>query len=105
LKTTIKLSHATSAGFNLSAQRILDYDMNNNTINGVFYSPENIVGMEVTADIYVDRTSIEVFIDGGKYSYSMERKPDKNNKEGLHFWGNKIEVKDLELYSGKSIWK
>jgi fructan beta-fructosidase len=61
--------------------------------------------MDVTADIYVDRTAIEVFIDGGKYSYSMERKPDKINKEGLHFWGNKIEVKDLELYSAKSIWK
>jgi fructan beta-fructosidase len=105
VKATIKLSHATSAGFNLFAQRVLDYDMNNNTINGVFYSPENIVGMELTADIYVDRTSIEVFIDGGKYSYSMERKPDKNNKEGLHFWGNNIEVKNLEVYSVKSIWK
>ncbi|HEX8607547.1 MAG TPA: GH32 C-terminal domain-containing protein [Pedobacter sp.] len=105
VKATIKLSHATSGGFNLFAQRVLDYDMNNNTINGVFYSPESIVGMELSADIYVDRTSIEVFIDGGKYSYSMERKPDKNNKEGLHFWGNNIEVKNLEVYSVKSIWK
>lgn len=51
--------------------------------------------MELTADIYIDRTSIEVFIDGGLYSYSMERRPDMNNKEGLHFWGNRIEVKDL----------
>ena len=31
--------------------------------------------MELTADIYIDRTSIEVFIDGGAYSYSMKRSP------------------------------
>ncbi|MGY4386340.1 fructan beta-fructosidase [Pedobacter sp. UYP24] len=105
VKATIKLSYATSAGFNLFAQRVLDYDMSFNTINGVLYSPEKIGSMEITADIFVDRTSIEVFIDGGKYSYSMERKPDAYNKEGLHFWGNNIEVKNLEIYNVKSIWK
>lgn len=105
LRTTIKLSHATDAGFNLFGQRMLGYDMNNNTINGVFYSPEDMTSMELTADIYIDNTSIEVFIDGGKYSYSMERRPDRNNKEGLHFWGNNIEVKNLEVYNVKSIWK
>jgi len=105
IKTTIKLSHATDAGFNLFAQRMIGYDINNNTINGVFYSPEDMTSMELSADIYVDRTSIEVFIDGGVYSYSMERKPDPNNKEGFHFWGNNIEVKNLEVFRVKSIWK
>lgn len=105
IKTTFKLSHATSAGFNLFGQRVIDYDMNNNTINGVFYSPADMTSMELTADIYVDRTSIEVFIDGGAYSYSMERKPVADNKEGFHFWGNNIEVKNLEVFSVKSIWK
>lgn len=51
IKTTFKLSHATSAGFNLFGQRIIDYDMNNNTINGVFYSPADMTSMELTADI------------------------------------------------------
>lgn len=104
IKTTIKLSHATSAGFNLFGQRIIDYDMNGNTINGVFYSPQDRTSMELTADIFIDRTSIEVFIDGGIYSYSMERKPNNDNKEGFHFWGNNIEVKSLEVYAVKSIW-
>lgn len=104
IKTTFKLSHATSAGFNLFGQRIIDYDMNGNTINGVFYSPQDRTSMELTADIYVDKTSIEVFIDGGHYSYSMERRPDLNNKEGFHFWGNNIDVKNLEVFSVKSIW-
>lgn len=104
IKTTIKLSHATDAGFNLFGQRIVGYDMNSNTINGVFYSPEDMTSMELSADIYIDRTSIEVFIDDGAYSYSMERKPDTNNKEGFHFWGNNIEVKDLQVFSVKSVW-
>jgi fructan beta-fructosidase len=104
IKITIKLSHATDAGFNLFGQRIVGYDMNSNTINGVFYSPEDMTSMELSADIYIDRTSIEVFIDDGAYSYSMERKPDTNNKEGFHFWGNNIEVKDLQVFSVKSVW-
>lgn len=104
IKTTLKLSHATSAGLNLNGQHMLDYDMNFNTINGVFYSPQDMTGMEITADIYMDRTSIEVFIDGGLYSYSMERRAHENNNEGFHFWGNNIEIKNLEVYSVQSIW-
>ena len=104
IKTTFKLSHATSAGIDLFGQRILDYDMNANTINSVFYSPEDRNSMELTADIYIDKTSIEVFIDGGIYSYSMERKAAKNNQDGICFWGNNIDIKNLEIFSVKSIW-
>lgn len=104
IKTTIKLSHATDAGFNLFGQRMIGYDLNFNTLNGRFYSPQDPTSMELTADIYIDRTSIEVFIDGGLLSYSMDRRPDTNNMEGFHFWGNNIEVKNLEVYSVKSIW-
>ena len=105
VRTTFKLSHATGAGFNLFGQRIIDYDLNPNTINGTFYSPEDMTSMEITADIYIDKTSIEVFIDGGAFSYSMERRPDSRNKEGFHFWGHNIEVKNLEVFEVKSIWK
>lgn len=104
IKTRIKLSHATSAGLSLNGQRILDYDMNFNLVNGVFYSPQDMASMEISADIYIDRTSVEVFIDGGAYSYSIQRKLDTNNKEGLRFWGTNITVKDLEVFSVKSIW-
>ena len=105
IKTTFKLSHATDAGLNLFGQRIVGYDMNHNTINGVFYSPEDMTSMDLTADIFIDNTSIEVFIDGGRYSYSMERKADHNNKEGFHFWGKNIDVLNLEVLEAKSIWK
>lgn len=105
IKTTIRLSHATGAGLSLYGQRLLDYDMNPNTVNGMFYSPENMTSMEITADIYIDRTSVEVFVDGGAYSFSMERKPDRNSREGFHFWGNAIEVKSLQVFGVQSIWK
>lgn len=104
IKTTIRLSHATSAGLNLSGQSLLNYDLNFNLVNGVFYSPENMTSTEITADIYIDRTSIEVFIDGGAYSYSMARKPDPKNTDGFQFWGNNIEIKDLQIFSVDSIW-
>ncbi len=105
IKTTFKLSHATGAGFNLFGQRIVDYDLNFNTVNGTFYSPDDRTSMEISADIYIDRTSIEVFIDGGAFSYALERKPHADNQEGFHFWGNNIEVKNLEVFSTQSIWK
>lgn len=105
IKTTIKLSHATDAGFSLFGQNIISYDMNSNTLNDRFYSPQNPASMELNADIYIDRTSIEVFIDNGLYSYSMERRSDMKNKDGFHFWGNRIEVKNLEVFLVKSIWQ
>jgi fructan beta-fructosidase len=105
IKTTIKLSHATSAGLNLFGQHLVDYDLNSNLLNGTFYSPQDMTSMALTADIYIDRTSIEVFIDGGAYSYSMERKPDAKNTEGFQFWGNTVAVENLEVYSVKPIWE
>lgn len=78
--------------------------MNRNTVNGVFYSPEDMTSMEISVDIILDRTSVEAFVDVGAYSYSMERRPHENNTRGFDFWGNNIKVKDLEIYTMKSIW-
>lgn len=61
IKTTIKLSHTTAAGLNLAGQDIISYDLNFNLLNGMFYSPQDMTSMELSADIYIDRTSIEVF--------------------------------------------
>ena len=104
IRTTIKLSHATSAGLSLFGQNLIDYDMNNNLINGRFYSPEDMTSMEISADILIDRTSVEVYIDNGAYSYYMERRPHHNNNDGFRFWGNNIEVKHIKVNPMKSIW-
>ena len=104
IRTTLSLSHATNAGLSLYGQNLLDYDMNFNKVNGVFYSPEDMTSMEISVDIILDRTSVEVFVDGGAYSYSMERRADPNNKDGFRLWGNNIQVKNLEVYELQSIW-
>ncbi len=105
IRFTLRLSHATDAGLNLYGQQLMRYDLNFNQVNGVFYSPEDRTGMEITADVILDKTAVEVFIDKGAYSYSMERKTDPDNKEGFRFWGNNIEIKNLEVFSMKSIWE
>ena len=102
LNFTLHLNHRTSAGLSMAGRNILDYDSNFNTINGQFYSPQDPTSMELTADVYIDRTSVEVFIDGGLYSYSLEwheRKP-----EGLRFWGTNLTVSGLKVDRVKSIW-
>lgn len=102
LDFTLHLNHRTSAGISLAGRNILDYDSNFNTINGQYYSPQDPTSMDLTADVYIDRTSVEVFIDGGLYSYSMEwheRKP-----EGLRFWGTNLTVSGLKVDRVKSIW-
>ena len=103
VKATINLSHATSAGLSFRGQNLLDYDMNGTRINGVFYSPEDMTSMELSFDMYIDRTLVEAFIDGGAYSYSMEFRP--SNDSGFSFWGNNVTVKSLEVYTLESIWE
>ena len=103
VKATISLSHATSAGLSFRGQNLLDYDMNGTRINGMFYSPEDMTSMELSFDMYIDRTLVEAFIDGGAYSYSMEFRP--SNDSGFSFWGNNVTVKSLEVYTLESIWE
>ena len=104
IKTTIKLSHSTDAGLALNGQSIFKYDMSFNLINGLFYSPEDRTSMEISADIIIDKTSVEVFVDGGAFSYAIERKSDPKNKDGFKFFGNRIEVKNLKVFPMLSIW-
>ena len=104
IKTTIKLSHSTTAGLSFFGQDLLRYDMNYNQINGSFYTPEDRTSMEVSADIIIDKTSVEVFIDGGSFSYALERRPNADNRDGFKFFGKEIEVRDLRVYPMRSIW-
>ncbi|MDR3366196.1 MAG: glycoside hydrolase family 32 protein [Prevotellaceae bacterium] len=104
IQLTLQLSHATDAGLNLAGQQLLKYDLNFNQVNGVFYSPEDMTSMEITADIIIDKTSVEVFIDNGAYSYSMERKKSAGKNDSFRFWGNRINIKNLKVYSMSSIY-
>jgi fructan beta-fructosidase len=104
IKITLKLFHATDAGIRLNGQDILRYDMNFNTVNGAFYSPEDRTSMEISADIIIDRTSAEIFIDGGAFSYALERRVMDGDNTGFYVFGDKAEVKRIEVCALKSIW-
>ncbi len=109
LHATLNLTYATSAGLKLDGQTLIDYDLNRNTLNGQFYSPQDPTSLSLTMDIYIDRTSVEVFIDDGLYNYSMERKkslgtPQNPAPKGFEFWGSDINVTNIQLDAVKSIW-
>ena len=103
LHATLNLTYATSAGLRLNGQNIIDYDLNRNTLNGQFYSPQDPTSLSLTMDIYIDRTSIEVFIDDGLYSFAMQT-PQSSMVNGqssmvneFFFWGSEISISDLRL--------
>lgn len=100
----LHLTYATDAGFSYRGQRLVKYDMNGNRLNGEFYASPEPGSMDLDADIYVDRGMVEVYIDGGLYSYSMKRDVKSTNPEGYVFWGNQLELKNLAVYTVKSIW-
>ena len=102
LTFTLHLNHRTSAGLSFMGRNILDYDSNFNTINGQYYSPEDPTSMDLTAEVFIDRTSVEVFIDNGLYSYSMEWHDRKS--DGLRFWGTNLTVSGLKADRVRSIW-
>ena len=108
LHATLNLTYATSAGLRFDGQNIIDYDLNRNTLNGQFYSPQDPTSLSLTMDVYIDRTSIEVFIDDGLYSYSLERRRPiaaGGKQTGFEFWGTEISVTDLRLNAVESIWQ
>lgn len=105
IRVTLQLSHATDARISLARQNLLDYDLNGTTVNGWFYSPQDPTSTEITADIFIDRTSVEAFIDGGLYSYSMSRDLPEGDREGFRFHGNRVTVKSLEVFDIDSIWE
>ena len=95
LRATLNLTYATSAGLRFNGHNIIDYDLNRNTLNGQFYSPQDPTSLSLTMDVYVDRTSVEVFIDDGLYSFSAPLQlPQGDN---LEFWGPDINVTNIQL--------
>ncbi len=109
LRATLNLTYATSAGLKFDGQTLVDYDLNRNTLNGQFYSPQDPTSLSLTMDIYIDRTSVEVFIDDGLYSFSMERRRavgthDGGGGKGFEFWGQDINVTDIKLDAVESCW-
>lgn len=105
IKVKLHLTYATDAGLRYNDHRIVKYDMNGNLLNDQFYVPDSPGSMDLDAEVYIDHGVVEVFIDGGAYSYSMNYPSDPNRQQKFSFYGNQTEIKSLEVARGKSIWK
>ena len=62
-------------------------------------------------EFIVDRTSLEVYVDHGRFTMILPRKLNPE-KKGMRFdsgdWGseiNDIKINKLEVYELKSIWR
>lgn len=105
IRARLHLTYSTDAGLRYRGQHLLSYDLNGNRLNGDFYATEQPGSMDLTADIYIDRGIVEVFVDGGAYSYSLKRVPHAGSQEGYTFYGNQVQVKSLEVSTAQSIWR
>ncbi len=112
LKGIIDLKNCDQFGFFIRS----DKDRNGTEINysvvheqlsvlncKINYKPVN---KKVDIEILVDRSSIEIFVDGGKYSISSSFIPDMDKQRcELYTIGGEVIVDYLEINSLKSIWR
>lgn len=112
LRLTFRPEHTGITGLQLDGQNIVEYDVNSAAVNGFFYCPQgDPTSLEITCEVYIDKTSVEVFVEDGLLSYSLARVPvvDKKTKEipdGLRFTGgNRTKIQELKIYTVESIWK
>ncbi len=94
-----------SAEVTLDGERVFKYNMNFTTVNDHFYSPRDMTSMEIEADIIADRTTVEVFVDGGAYSYSFQRRTPWVGANVFRFDGDNVKVLELEVHRLKSVWR
>ena len=74
-------------------------------INGIPYSPDDFTSLRLSFDLYIDSNSIEAFFDGGRYSFTNDRKAPKGERS-LKFWSlEDLAVESLEVYTIDSIWR
>jgi len=103
IKMKVQITDGTVFDIKYQGNQLAHYDMNHNKLNGTFYPGENIEKLTFELEILVDRTSLEVFADGGKFSIVRPKEAPKNN-EGFQFGGN-ISIHSLEIYELNSTWK
>ncbi len=104
IRATLHFTYATDGGLSYRGQRLVNYDLNGNRLNGDFYAKATPTSTDLDIDVYIDRSVVEVYADNGAFSYSIKRNVNSKNPEGYRFWGNQIQVKHLEVSRAQSIW-
>jgi len=105
IKATITTA-VTGRRFTLKrcGQSIVEYDFNFSRLNGMHYFLKKPDALEMDIEVYMDRTSYEVFLDGGLLSYTLERNKNEKDAEGFSVEEQDVKVVDLEVFRMKSIW-
>ena len=84
---------------------IADHGLDKNDINGAFYENYDSESRTVELDVVVDRTVVEVFVDGGAFSTAHPLEEAKNSN-GLEVKGRHVyNIKSLEVIELNSIWQ
>jgi fructan beta-fructosidase len=106
IKMTIELSERNFFEFLKDGNSIVNYDFNYNKLNGVFYGGDHIENEIIDLELLVDRTSVEIFADYGRFSI-IEQLALPANNEGFQFNTRraKIYIHQLEVHELKSIWQ
>ena len=103
IKATMKLDAAAYIELKMNGADVFTYSASYSLVNGKFYSTEDIAGLEFPFEIYIDRTGVEVFLDGGLYSFS-EPLYCNGDCRLFTFQGWALTLHDLEIDTVESIW-
>jgi len=108
IKTIMEIDNSRIFGLNINGYE-LKYDVATNTLNDVFIPLQN---RQLELEVIVDKTIIEVYVNGGRYYWFQNyTEGDLNNfnlslnKGGDPLHKNpKTLIKKLEIYELQSIW-
>lgn len=105
IKMKVTIVDGTQFQFHFNGNSVAKYDMNYNLLNGVFYEGLNVTSGGIELEMLIDKTSVEIFADGGVFTV-VEELPAPENQRGLEFgpgW-SPLEISFLEVHELKSIW-
>ena len=106
VKMTVELATGVEYKLLYHGNTLLEYDMNKNTLNKEYYGGDHIENLIFYFEILIDRTSVEIFADHGKFSL-IAPLPKPVSTSGLAFEKNwsEIKIKHIEVNEMQSIWK
>ena len=105
LRATIDVGDAAEVGFRINGQ-LVQYDVKKQVLSSEGKStPMAPVQRKIKFQILVDRTSIEIFANDGRYVMSFFRPPYKDSGPlSLYAKGGTAKVESLKVWHLKSIW-
>ncbi len=103
VKMRVQITDGTTYEVKFNGNQVAHYDMNHNKLNGVFYPGENIEALTMDIEMLIDKTSLEVYADKGKFTI-IKPLPEAKNKSGFEFHGS-IKIHSLEIHELQSAWR